>query len=106
MSYLKKILRFATGFKPQAMLNILFNIFYAIFNVLSIIIFIPTLGILFGTQEEVMEKPSYQGLGNLQQYAEDSLNFFLTQRVVEDGPTAGLLFICIAQSCWERKPEA
>ncbi len=96
MNYFKKILQFARPYKMYAGLNILFNIFYAIFNVLSIVIFIPTLGILFGTQEEVHEKPAYQGIGNLQEYVEGSLNFFLTQKVEVDGPTAGLVFICIA----------
>ena len=96
MSYLKKILRFASSFKTHGVLNVVFNIFYAIFNVLSIIIFIPTLGILFSTQEKVTQKPVYQGLGNLQQYAEDGLNFFLTQKVEANGPTAALVFICIA----------
>jgi len=77
-------------------MNIFFNILYSIFNVLSIIIFIPTLGILFGTQEKVTSAPIYKGLGNLQEYAEGSLNYFLTQQVANEGPLAALAFICIA----------
>jgi len=77
-------------------LNILFNILYSIFNVLSIIIFIPTLGILFSTQEKVVEAPVYNGLGNLQEYLTDSLNHFLTLKVDQEGPVAALVFICIA----------
>ncbi|MDT0607175.1 ABC transporter ATP-binding protein [Croceitalea rosinachiae] len=95
MNYFKKILRFAKPYKSFALLNILFNILYSIFNVLSIIIFIPTLGILFGTQEEVAEAPIYNGLGNLQSYLTDSLNYFLTVKVNEEGPVAALVFICI-----------
>ncbi len=96
MSYLRKILGFAAAFRTHAILNIVFNVFYAIFNVLSIIIFIPTLGILFGTQEKVYIKPAYKGLGNLQEYAEGYLNFIITEKVDVNGPTAGLVFICIA----------
>ncbi len=93
---LKKLLRFARPYKLHGALNILCNVLYAVFNVLSIIIFIPTLGILFDNQKEVYQKPVYQGFSNLKSYAEDSLNFFLTQKVSEDGPMAALLFICLA----------
>jgi len=96
MEYFKKILHFAKPYKGFAILNIIFNIIYAIFNVLSIIIFIPTLAILFKTQEEVIIAPKYNGLGNLQEYAEDSLNFFLSQKIADEGPVAALVFICIA----------
>ena len=96
MNYFKKILRFAKPYKFYVFLNIFFNILYSIFNVLSIIIFIPTLGILFSTQEEVSQEPIYKGLGNLQGYLKDSLNYFLTLKVDTDGPEAALVFICIA----------
>lgn len=93
---LKKLLRFARPYKLYGILNIVSNVLYAFFNVLSIIIFIPTLGILFDNQEEVFEKPVYQGFSNLKGYAEDSLNYFLTQKVTDDGPMAALVFICLA----------
>lgn len=96
MNYFKKILQFAKPYKIYAFLNVLFNILYAIFNVLSIIIFIPTLGILFDKQEKVMQAPIYEGIGSLQKYAEGSLNFFLSQKIENDGPVAALVFICIA----------
>ncbi|MGD1946318.1 MAG: ABC transporter ATP-binding protein [Croceivirga sp.] len=93
---LKKLLRFAKPYQFYGVLNILSNVLYAFFNVLSIIIFIPTLGILFDQQEEVHEKPVYEGFDNLKGYAEDSLNYFLTQKVTDDGPMAALVFICLA----------
>ncbi len=93
---LKKLLRFARPYKGYGLLNIICNVLYAIFNVLSIVIFIPTLGILFDNQEEVYQKPVYQGFSNLKSYAEDSLNYFLTQKVAEEGPIAALIFICLA----------
>ena len=93
---LGKILRFAKPYKLYGILNIVSNVLYAFFNVLSIIIFIPTLGILFDKQEEVYTKPVYQGFSNLKTYAEDSLNYFLNEKVTDDGPMAALAFICIA----------
>lgn len=82
-------------YRGYAILNVIFNIFYAVFNVLSIIVFIPTLGILFGTQEKVAEKPVFEGMGKLRPYVEDSLNYFLTQKMELDGPVGALVFICI-----------
>jgi len=96
MNYFKKILRFAAPYRKYGFLNIFFNVLYSIFNVLSIIIFIPTLGILFGTQKKVEEVPVYEGLGNLKSYLEGSLNYFLTVKVENEGPLAALVFICIA----------
>ncbi len=93
---LGKILRFATPYKFYGILNIVSNVLYAFFNVLSIIIFIPTLGILFDKQEEVYQQPVFEGFSNLKTYAEDSLNYFLTEIVTADGPMAALAFICIA----------
>ncbi|WP_435622748.1 ABC transporter ATP-binding protein [Flagellimonas sp.] len=96
MNYFKKILQFAIPYRRYGVLNIFFNILYSIFNVLSIIIFIPTLGILFSTQEKVDKAPAYEGLGNLKAYLEGSLNHFLTVKVDNEGPLAALVFICIA----------
>lgn len=93
---LGKILRFAKPYKLYGILNIVSNVLYAFFNVLSIIIFIPTLGILFDKQEEVFEKPVYQGFTNLKSFAEDYLNYFLTDKITADGPMTALTFICIA----------
>lgn len=92
---LLKILSFLKAYKSYSWLNIIFNIFYAFFNVLSIIVFIPTLGILFSTQEKVVRQPVFSGMGNLRSYIEDNLNYFLTQKITIDGPVAALIFICI-----------
>ncbi|MEM9686841.1 MAG: ABC transporter ATP-binding protein, partial [Bacteroidota bacterium] len=91
----KKTLQFIIPYKGYAWMNVVFNIFYALFNVLSIIVFIPTLGILFGTQENVAEKPVFEGMGNIRPYVEDSLNYFLTQKIAVEGPVSALVFICI-----------
>ncbi len=54
------------------------------------------MGILFSTQEKVFKAPVYNGLGSLQVYLKDSLNYFLTQKVDGEGPLAALVFICVA----------
>jgi subfamily B ATP-binding cassette protein MsbA len=95
-SILKKLVRFAKPYKFYGMLNIISNVLYAFFNVLSIIIFIPTLGILFETQDKVYEKPVYEGFTSLIPYAKESFYFFLTQKIDNEGPMAALIVICIA----------
>ena len=57
MNYFKKIMRFAGPYLKFAWLNIFFNILYAIFNVLSVLAFIPVLGILFGREDKITVKP-------------------------------------------------
>lgn len=96
MNYFKKILVFAKPYKGYGLMNIGFNVLYAIFNVLSILIFIPTLEILFGDNKKVLEQPEWEGLGNLSSYVQGELNFFLTQKELEEGPVAALAMICIA----------
>jgi len=49
MAYFKDILKYEKKYRKYTVLNILFNILYAVFNVLSVLAFIPVLGILFGT---------------------------------------------------------
>ena len=47
MKYFKKIIRFAIPYKKYAILNITFNVFYALFSALSFIALIPMLDVLF-----------------------------------------------------------
>lgn len=95
MNYFKKILKYAKPYAKFAWLNVLFNILYAIFNVLSILGFIPVLGILFNQEEKVYKQPVYEGLSSLYKYVQGSLNFKVTQMVEVGGIDRALLFICI-----------
>jgi len=73
MNYFKKILLFAKPYSKYAWLNILFNILYAIFNVLSVLAFIPVLGILFGSEEKVTQKPVFTNTKGIYDYVQNSL---------------------------------
>ncbi len=95
MNYFKKILRFAKPYTKYAWLNVFFNILYAIFNVLSVLTFIPVLGILFGSEEQVLEKPEFTGIGGLYDYVENSLNYYVTSIIEIGGVEKALLFISI-----------
>jgi subfamily B ATP-binding cassette protein MsbA len=89
------ILKYAGPYKQSAYANVLFNMGYALFNVLSILILIPTLGILFGTQPEVTEAPVYEGISSLKGYVEGNLNYRLTQESNANGPIRALLIIVV-----------
>jgi len=95
MTYFKKIIQFARPYAKFAWLNMGFNILYAIFNVLSVLAFIPVLGILFGKAEKVYEAPVYQGINSLYNYAEASLNYRVTNLMESGGVEQALLFICM-----------
>ncbi|UAM96795.1 ABC transporter ATP-binding protein/permease [Polaribacter litorisediminis] len=95
MSYFKDILKYEKKYRKFTVLNILFNILYAIFNVLSVLAFIPVLRILFSTEKKVISKPIYQGINGLGSYLENSFNYFISQKIINDGEVNVLLFICL-----------
>ena len=96
MNYFKKILRYAIPYTKFAWLNILFNILYAIFNVLTIVAFIPVLNILFKQENKIEAKPIYDGgFFSLGDYAQDSFYYFISQKIETDGNVKTLVFVCL-----------
>lgn len=79
MEYFKKILRFARPYRQFAILNIIANIFYALFATLAMISLFPMLSVLFGQTERVGTAPVWQGFSGLKEYGMDYLNFFITK---------------------------
>jgi subfamily B ATP-binding cassette protein MsbA len=95
MEYFKKILKYAKPYAKYGWLNVLFNILYAIFNVLTIVAFIPVLNILFKQENKVESKPAYNGIFSLGDYAQDSFYYFISQKIENEGTIQTLLFVCI-----------
>ncbi|WP_298247734.1 ABC transporter ATP-binding protein [uncultured Christiangramia sp.] len=93
MTYFRKIMMFAMPYRKFAILNIICNIFYAIFSTLSFIALIPVIQVLFDKTKRVAEKPVYTGISNAKDYFSDYFNYEVTQRVNED-EVAALIFIC------------
>lgn len=93
MNYFKKILQFALPYKRFAVLNIICNIFYALFSTLSFLALIPVIQILFDKTKRVAVAPRWQGWGEAKDYVIDTFNYEVTQRVNQDEVTA-LLFVC------------
>ncbi|MDP2524788.1 ABC transporter ATP-binding protein [Maribacter dokdonensis] len=80
MNYFKKILRFAKPYKIYAILNIISNIFYALFSTLAMISLFPMLNVLFNQTEKIHTKPKWSDITDLKDYATDSLNFYITKQ--------------------------
>lgn len=93
MTYFRKILQFARPYKHYAVLNIICNIFYALFSTLSFIALIPVINILFDESERVDVKPEYEGIGDMKDYVVEYFNYHVSQRIAEDEVSA-LIFIC------------
>lgn len=97
MNYLKKVFNFIIPYKKYAFLNIISNVFYALFSTLSLLSFIPMLNILFQTGTRVYEKPVYQGIKTLKYFLENSFYYFVTQQIEqkENGEVIVLSMTCL-----------
>jgi subfamily B ATP-binding cassette protein MsbA len=93
MNYFKKILRFAIPYKKYAILNIICNIFYALFSTLSFLALIPVIQILFDKTRRVAVEPRWEGVSGMKDYVIDYFNYEVTQRVNADEVSA-LVFVC------------
>lgn len=97
MIYFKKIIRFAKPYKRYAVLNIIANAFYAIFSALSFIALIPMLDVLFGQNErkenDVITKPTYEGLSTAKDYFKDYFAFQVNNFAEDDASKALMLVI-------------
>lgn len=93
MNYFKQILRFAKPYKGYAILNIISNIFYALFSGLSFMVLMPLLKILFDKEtEKVTEVPHYEGFFELGNYFSDFLNYQISEMAGTDASKA-LIFV-------------
>ena len=95
MGYFKDILKYEKKYRKFTVLNIVFNIFYALFNVLSVLAFIPVLGILFGTDKKIINKPTYEGITKIGTYLKESFYYFISQKIDTEGDVKTLVFICL-----------
>ena len=92
MNYFKKILHFAIPYKNYGILNIFFNILYALFGTLAMVSLFPMLSVLFGQTKKVDIEPVWSSFSNAREYSEQYLNFFITQKA-EQGVDDVLFFM-------------
>ncbi|MFB9055736.1 ABC transporter ATP-binding protein [Mariniflexile ostreae] len=97
MNYIKKILKFALPYKRFAILNIIANVFYALFGTLAMVSLMPMINILFNETEKSYTKPSFETLGDYfnKENIIEYFNFFVTNKLEVDGPSATLALMVI-----------
>jgi len=76
---LKKIIPFALKYKKNAVLNVVFNVFYAFFSTVLMVSLIPTLDVLFKQTEKVIKKPEYSGIADISNFGQEYLAFYITK---------------------------
>ncbi len=94
MNYFKQILTYAIPYKGYAVMNIICNVFYALFSALSFVALIPMLDVLFKSEAvQVTTKPEYTGFSNLKDYFQQFLSFKVNEFAENDASKALLLVI-------------
>ncbi|HPF11305.1 MAG TPA: ABC transporter ATP-binding protein [Flavobacteriaceae bacterium] len=94
MNYFRKIFRYAKPYRLYAVLNIVSNVFYALFGSLAFIALIPMLDVLFKKDlAPVTVKPVYEGMGTLQSYYQQYLSYQVHHYAQDDTSKALLLVI-------------
>jgi len=91
-NYFSRIFRYTIPYKKFFLLNIFANIFYALFGTLSMISLFPMLKVLFNQTESLTIKPVWIGVGDIANYAESYLNYFVTIKKAE-GSNDVLIFM-------------
>ncbi len=90
---LKKIIPFALKYKKDIVMNIVYNIFYAFFSTLLMVSMIPTLNVIFGLNKKITTEPVFNGIGEIKSFAEDYLNYKVTQLTEDKGFEVAILFV-------------
>ncbi|EAQ38414.1 lipid A export ATP-binding/permease protein MsbA [Dokdonia sp. MED134] len=93
MEYFKKIISYAMPYKGYGILNIICNVFYALFSTLGFVALIPMLQVLFDKTKTVTEKPEWNGLLKAKDFMEDSLGYYVTEIAKDDKVQALTLMI-------------
>ncbi len=94
MKHFRKILFFVKPYLKRVWTTTLFNILYAIFNILTVLSFLPVLSILFQTGNRVTEKPVYEGITGTFDYFKKSFYYEITQYIDQHGILATLGLVC------------
>ena len=99
MKDILEIHKYSFTYKMTAILVIVFNILFSIFNLVSLGLFVPFLNLIFldHTKEiEIIAKPIYNGgVTEFFQYLTEYYNYFMQSMIAED-PKKALLFVCVS----------
>lgn len=95
MNYFTRVLKYGLDYTYYGVLNIVFNILYAIFSALAFVSFIPMLDVLFKQTEDVYIEPEYSGISNIREYLEDYFNYYISRQLETDISSTLILVVGI-----------
>lgn len=98
MKGLKEIYNYTFVYPGRTFLVIFCNLMFVVFNLLSLVLFIPFLQLIFepATKISSISAPSFDGsLIGMVRYVKEYYNYFMQQMVNED-PKLALAFVCIS----------
>ena len=95
MNYFTRVLKYGHDYSYFAVLNVIFNILYAIFSALAFVSFIPMLDVLFKQTKKVYVEPEYTGIGNIRDYAENYFNYYISKQLETDISSTLIIVVSI-----------
>ncbi|WP_312922907.1 ABC transporter ATP-binding protein [Empedobacter brevis] len=97
MSLTKRAFAYAKPYRSSFVTAIIFNLLYALFNVIALAFMMPILGVLFGEKNTaVISKPVYSGsLGDLKQFFSDYSAYYMNEVSQTEGPVYVLAISCV-----------
>ena len=95
MNYFTRVLKYGLDYTYYGVLNIIFNILYAIFSALAFVSFIPMLDVLFKQTKDVYTEPEYSGISNIREYIEDYFNYYISRQLETDISSTLILVVGI-----------
>ncbi len=95
MNYFTRVLKYGLDYTYYGVLNIIFNILYAIFSALAFVSFIPMLDVLFKQTKDVYTEPEYSGISNIREYLGDYFNYYISRQLETDISSTLILVVGI-----------
>ena len=99
MKGFSQIFRLAFSYKRKAYAVIVFNVLFVLFNLISLVLFVPFLKLIFDPEERgkiaEITKPVWEERENLFEYFADTYNFMQAEFILKYGFSGALAFICI-----------
>ena len=74
---LKKIIPFAKKYKFHVVWNVIYNVLYALFGTLGMVLVFPVLEVLFKNEEKITKLPNYEGILEIGSYAKQYLFYYV-----------------------------
>jgi ATP-binding cassette, subfamily B, bacterial MsbA len=90
-----KLIPYTKPYQSHIVLNVVFNILYALFSTLSMITMFPLLEVLFKKSTTVIKEPTYTGIQNIGQFGKDWLFFTISDLNQKQGPQFALLLAVV-----------